>query len=65
MRYIDAMARPQILTVKKLIAMSPELVHAIENYRFSNHIGSEADAIRRLIDLGLKAAKAEKPKRAK
>ena len=51
--------------MKKLIAMSPELVHAIENYRFSNHIGSEADAIRRLIDLGLKAAKAEKPKRAK
>ena len=53
--YIGDMDRPSVLTVKKLIAMSPEMAQAIENFRFAHKIGSESEAIRQLIDAGLKA----------
>ncbi len=59
----SAMARPPVLTVKKLIAMPPALAAAIEDWRFANRIGSEAEAIRRLIQMGLEAAaKGQAPK---
>lgn len=57
--YIGLMAKAPVLTVKKLIAMSPDMVAAIDDYRFAERIGSEAEAIRRLIELGLQASKAE------
>ena len=47
------MSRPQILTVKKLIAMSPEMAAEIEEYRFAFRIKTEAEAIRKLIEIGL------------
>ncbi len=37
--------------------MPDELVQRIQDYRFENRIASEAEAIRRLIELGLDAAK--------
>jgi hypothetical protein len=49
------MPRPLILTVKKLIALSPAMAETIENFRFANRISTESEAIRRLIELGLKA----------
>jgi len=53
--YIAEMDRPSVLTVKKLIAMSPEMAQAIEDFRFARRIGSESESIRQLIDAGLKA----------
>jgi hypothetical protein len=53
--------------VKKLIQLTREQAEAIADYRFSRRIYSENEAIRRLIDLGLKQIAeeqrgAEKPK---
>jgi hypothetical protein len=53
------MARTTIFSVKKLVAMSAEMAKAIEEYRFRVRIGSESEAIRRLIDLGLEAGKGQ------
>jgi hypothetical protein len=60
--YPDYMARtPTTFSVKKLVAMSVEMAKAIEEYRFRVRIGSESEAIRRLIDLGLEAGKGQQP----
>ncbi|MBX6745234.1 MAG: hypothetical protein IRY87_24630 [Acetobacteraceae bacterium] len=44
-------------TVRKLVSLSRPLVQAIEDFRFQNRIKTESEAIRRLIELGLQAAK--------
>jgi hypothetical protein len=49
------MPPPTQFPVKKLIAITPEIAQAIEDYRFANRIKSEAEAVRRLIETGLKA----------
>jgi len=49
-----------VFPVKKLIALTAEMAQAIENYRFSQRLPSEAEAIRRLIERGL-AAEAQEP----
>lgn len=36
--------------------MPPSLVRAIEDFRFAQRVQSRAEAIRRLIELGLQAA---------
>ena len=38
--------------------MSKSLIAAVDDYRFANRAPSRAEAIRRLIELGLEAAKA-------
>jgi Fe2+ transport system protein FeoA len=43
------------LMVRKLVSLPHALVAAIEDYRFTNRIKTESEAIRRLIDLGLTA----------
>jgi hypothetical protein len=48
------MATEPVYTVKKLIALTPETAEATSRYRFDARIGAEAEAIRRLIGLGLK-----------
>lgn len=53
MPYKIAMAKPLKLTEKKLIAMSPEMVAAIKDYRFYHRIDTESEAIRQLIQAGL------------
>ncbi|RYH05321.1 MAG: hypothetical protein EON57_08000 [Alphaproteobacteria bacterium] len=53
------MALEPVFTVKKLIAMAPSMAEAISSYRFAEKISSEAEAIRRLIELGLEAAKGQ------
>jgi hypothetical protein len=50
------MATESVYTVKKLIAMTPAMATAISEYRFDARIASEAEAVRRLIEFGLKAA---------
>jgi hypothetical protein len=57
------MSKDATHTETKLVRMSPELVQRIADYRFEQRLPSEAEAIRRLIELGLKAAQkaAEEP----
>jgi hypothetical protein len=40
--------------------MSRELICAIDDFRFDKRLASRSEAIRRLIELGLKAAEREK-----
>jgi len=46
-----------------IIPMAESLVKAIDDYRFTARRPSRADAIRHLIELGLEAAKREKPEK--
>jgi hypothetical protein len=55
--YIRHMPKQAILTTKKLIALDPAMVEEIENFRFGNRIKTEAEAIRQLLDIGLKASR--------
>jgi hypothetical protein len=50
------MPRPSTAPVRKQVSLPAETARAIEEYRFANRIGAESEAIRRLIDAGLKAA---------
>jgi Arc/MetJ-type ribon-helix-helix transcriptional regulator len=48
---------------RKPVSLPPDLAKAVEDYRFENRFNTESEAIRRLIELGLKAvAKAGKAK---
>lgn len=49
------------LTDKKVIYTPKDLSAEIDAYRFGHKIGSEAEAIRRLIMLGLEVVKASSP----
>ncbi len=46
-----------IFPVKKLVYLTDEQAKAISDFRFGNRLQSENEAIRRLIELGLDAAK--------
>lgn len=52
------MAKPKIMETRKLVSLPRSLSEAVEDYRFSNRIKTESEAIRRLIEAGLKAAEA-------
>jgi len=45
----------QVFQVKKLVPLTTELAERISEYRHANRISSENEAIRRLIETGLKA----------
>ncbi|MDR5008305.1 hypothetical protein RGK87_04695 [Agrobacterium fabacearum] len=49
------MAKPLVLTEKKLIAMSPDMVSAINDWRFKNRVNTESEAVRRLLAFALNA----------
>jgi hypothetical protein len=49
------MARPTSHPIKKVLGLSAELAEAISEYRHRERIASENEAIRRLIEAGLKA----------
>ena len=38
---------------RKLVTFSPETARRIDDFRFGHRIGSESEALRRLIDMGL------------
>ena len=47
---------------KRIITLMPKLlVEAIDDYRFGYRVPSRAEAIRRLLVLGLQAIEAQKP----
>jgi hypothetical protein len=56
-----AKAREQIFPVKKLVPLTAELAERIKTFRHEQRINSENEAIRQLLELGLKAAGASKP----
>jgi metal-responsive CopG/Arc/MetJ family transcriptional regulator len=47
---------PRIIT-----PLPKPLLVAVDDYRFSNRLPSRAEAVRRLIEIGLEAAKSERP----
>ena len=47
------MTKPRVLAARKIVGLTPDLAKAVADYRLSHHIPSEAEAIRRLIGLGL------------
>jgi hypothetical protein len=53
------MPKPLAYPVKKLIGLTEVQVRQIADYRFEHRIASESEAIRQLIELGLRAAKRE------
>jgi hypothetical protein len=44
-----------LLTERIIIPISKAMAEEISNYRFDNRINSKADAVRRLIEIGLRA----------
>jgi hypothetical protein len=55
------MARPKTGDTRKMVTLSAELARAVEDYRFSRRLKTEAEAIRQLIERGLKEAAREEP----
>jgi len=49
-------------TVRKLVSLPKAMVQAIEDFRFGERIKTESEAIRRLIELGLKASDGSRAK---
>jgi hypothetical protein len=58
--HIADMASEPLYPVKKLIYLTEEQARRISEYRFEARMQSENQAIRRLIELGLEAARREK-----
>jgi metal-responsive CopG/Arc/MetJ family transcriptional regulator len=50
---------------KIILAMTEDLVKRIDDYRFGNRISSRSEAIRRLIEEGLRIQGAEKDQQEK
>jgi hypothetical protein len=61
--YIVIMAKSdeQVFPVKKLVRLTTDLAERIKAYRHEQRISSENEAVRQLLELGLKAAADSKP----
>jgi hypothetical protein len=58
MGYMKPMGKAALLTAKKLVQFDPALIAAIDDWRRGEaDLPSQSEAIRRLIEMGLKAAK--------
>jgi len=53
------MSRPSTAPIRKQVNLPPDVARKVDDYRFENRISTESEAIRRLIELGLKAVEAE------
>ncbi|WP_338830165.1 hypothetical protein [Bradyrhizobium sp. 27S5] len=52
------MPRPELYPIKKVIGFDQEMIDAIEKWRAKQHpIPNVSDAIRRLVEIGLRAKK--------
>lgn len=56
--FLHTLSMEEANSERIITPMSKSLVEAIDNYRFDTRSPSRAEAIRRLIQLGLAAAKA-------
>lgn len=46
---------------RKLVTLTADLAERVDDYRFGNRIGSESDALRQLISIGLEHATIARP----
>src|ERR1700738_3543048 len=53
--------RPKSMETRKIVSLPAELAQGIEDYRFTNRLKTEAEAIRQLIEAGLSAKKPSAP----
>jgi hypothetical protein len=53
------MAEPDDPIIRKTVSLSASLWQRIEDYQFRNRVKRDAEAVRRLLELGLQAAEAE------
>lgn len=42
-------------TARLAVPLTPELAEQVEDFRFANHIESQAEALRQLLEAGLEA----------
>ena len=54
MIYLIEMSREPAYPVKKLVGLTEEQAERISDFRFGNRLNSENEAIRQLIELGLR-----------
>jgi hypothetical protein len=47
------MAKDPVLTSKKLINLDPAMLDRISDFRFTNRINTESEALRLLLEIGL------------
>lgn len=64
MRHIAFMAVETLYPIKKLVNLTEEQAKFISDFRFSERLPSENEAIRRLIELGLQTAKEREKEQA-
>jgi len=57
--------RPKVGETRKIVSLPPDLAKAFEDYRFENRFKSEAEALRRLIELGLEQVRKSRPTKSK
>ena len=55
--------REEQLTERVIIPMAPSMVEAIQNYRFMHRLESRAEAVRKLIEIGLATENPSKGKK--
>jgi hypothetical protein len=55
------MPRPLTFPIKKLIGFDARLWKQVQEYRFDARFNTESDAVRHLIEMGLKTAKPASP----
>jgi hypothetical protein len=49
------------MDTRKIFSLPAELAEQVEDYRFAHRLKTEAEAIRRLVKLGLEASQAAEP----
>jgi hypothetical protein len=59
------MGRPKSMETRKIVSLPAELAQAIEDYRFANRLKTEAEALRQLLELGVRATAVKRIKRSK
>jgi hypothetical protein len=47
------MAKDPVLTAKKLINLDPAMLDRVSDFRFTNRINTESEALRLLLEIGL------------
>jgi hypothetical protein len=60
MLYISGMAPPLKFPVKKLVNLTDDQAAQVTEFRYDHRLPSDNEAIRRLIEMGLATARAER-----
>jgi hypothetical protein len=63
--YVPRMSENPDPVIRKTVSLPASLWRQIEDFQFENRIKRDAQGVRRLLELGLKAAKADQAEQAK